>query len=337
MSLTPKARFMKVISLQKVDRPPVACCNQTATVEQMEKLGIFWPYAHKDAEKMAKLAAAAWEQTGLESIGVPFCQTVEAEILGCKLKWEDKKTSIPSVPFEGYSSPREVKIPENMLERGRMPVVLRAIEILKELYGEELPILGHINGPFSLSAHLAEPAKLMRMIIQKPDMVGEFCNVAVEVLAEYGNAMFEHGADVVVIEDMVASVDMVGPKFYEDFAAPYDKNLVDRLKGPNILHICGNTDSIIDAMINTGTDCLSIDSNADAKNAVDKTRGKAAIAGNVDALYALLRGTVEQVRKSTIESLKAGVDIVAPACSLSPLNNNANIKAMVETVKQYSS
>jgi [methyl-Co(III) methanol-specific corrinoid protein]:coenzyme M methyltransferase len=332
--MTPKERFMKALYFKKVDRPPVTCANQTATVEQMENIGIYWPDAHKDPVKMAKLAAAAWEQIGLEGIGVPFCQTVEAEVLGCKLKWDNKKSSIPSVPFEGYAKPEDVPIPENLLEQGRIPVVLRALEILKEEYGGKLPIMGHVNGPFSLASHLTDPTNMMKMILRTPDVVPEFCSIAGDVIAEYAGAMYEHGADIVVIEDMVASVDLLGPDFYVKFAAPHDKKLVSRLKGPTILHICGNADSIIDDMIKTGVNCISIDSKTDAKKAVDKSRGKAAVLGNVDALT-LLSKPQDEIYNSTLEAIKAGVDLVAPACAISPLTSNSNIKTMVDTVIEF--
>jgi len=336
MSMTPKERFLKAISLQEVDRPPVTCSNQTATVEQMHKIGVSWPDAHKDSKKMAKLAAAAWELTGLEGIGVPFCQTVEAEILGCEIKWDNKENSIPSVPFLGYKSPEDVVVPENILEKGRMPVVLKALEILKEKYGDHIPIMGHVNGPFSLASNLTEPTKMMMMVLRNPDAIPEFCKIAVDVIAEYANAMFDHGADLVVVEDMIASVDLLGPAFYVQFAVPYEKELISKLKGPNILHICGDADPVIEDMLSTGTDCISLDSKANGENAIAISKGKAAVMGNVDALKALMRGTPEDVRANTMESIMAGADLVAPGCSISPLTPDANIKVMVDTVKKYN-
>jgi len=332
MVMNARERFLKALAMEEVDRPSVTCANQTVAVEQMEKIGVFWPEGHKDPEKMAILAAAAWEQAGLEGMGVPFCQTVEAEILGCQLKWENKKNSIPSVPFRGYASPEDVEIPENILEKGRMPVVLKALEILKKKYDNEVPIMGHVNGPFSLAAHLADPSNILRLIIKSPETVHEFSKIATDIIAEYANAMFDHGADVVVVEDMVASVDLLGPDFYVKFAAPYDKELISKLKGPNVLHICGDADPIIDEMIKTGTDCISIDSKSNIENAVIKSKGRASVLGNVDAVTNLLRGSDDDVRNDTLSVMKAGVKLVAPSCSISPLTPTKNIKVMVDTV-----
>ncbi len=331
--MTPKERFMKALNLQKVDRPPVTCANQTATLDQMEKIGIYWPEAHKDPFKMARLAAAAWEQLGLEGAGVPFCQTVEAEIFGCEIKWGRKKTDIPQAPSKGYKSPDGVKVPENILEKGRIPVVLKAIELLSDKYGGEIPIYGHVIGPFSLAAHLAGMEKIMVTAFKNPDVVNEFTHLGVDTIAEYGNAMFDHGADVVVIENMFASVDIMGPQGYARVAAPYDKELINKLKGPTVLHVCGNGTLIIEDMIKTGATCISIDSRTDAKKSVIAAKRKAAIMGNVDTMKVLTYGTPEGVKTDTMRAIEAGIDIVAPGCAISPLTPNKNLKAMVDTVK----
>ena len=37
--MTPKDRLVKAIKLEKLDRPPITCFNQTVTLEQMENVG----------------------------------------------------------------------------------------------------------------------------------------------------------------------------------------------------------------------------------------------------------------------------------------------------------
>ncbi len=331
--MTPKKRFQKAMGLRNPDRPPVLCPNQTATLEQMEKIGVYFPEAHKEADKMARLAAAAWEQLGLEAVGVPFCQSVEAEALGCEVAWGDKKTDIPHVPSQGIATPDGIVVSENFLEKGRIPAVLRAVETLKEEYGDVIPVLGHVIGPFSLAAHLANMRKILVSIHKNPELVREFTRIGIDAIADYGNAMLEHGADAIVIENMFASVDMIGGESYAKFAAPFDEELIKKIKGDTILHVCGNGDKIIEDMIATGATGISIDSRTNAEKAVIAAKGKAAILGNVDTVKVLTFGTPKGVREDTLRALKAGVDIVAPGCALSPLTPSENIIEMVKTVK----
>jgi MtaA/CmuA family methyltransferase len=338
-----KERFMNALLKKDVDRKPVACANQTATVDQMDKLGIYWPEAHKDAEKMAALSAAAWTETGLECIGMPYCQTIESEILGCSLMWSDIRFesdrenmagAIPAVDFKGFKSVKDITIPDNILESGRIPVVLRALEISAEKYGDEVAILGHIDGPFSLATQLVGPENIFMAMMKDPDIIKEFIDLAVVFATEYGNAMYDHGADVVVVEDMLSTGELLGPKFYKIHSYPGAKELIGKIKGPNMLHICGRTDDLFDDMIATGTNCISIDSNADGKLAAEKANEKGiSVSGQVDALV-LLNKTPEDIKAETIKSIEAGFDIIAPSCAIPPATPNINLKAMVETVKQ---
>ena len=93
---TPKQRLYRVLRKQQVDRMPAVCFTQTATVEQMEACGAYWPDAHADAEKMATLAEAGHTVIGFEAVRVPFDITAEAELFGCGIKAGDLKQQ-PSV------------------------------------------------------------------------------------------------------------------------------------------------------------------------------------------------------------------------------------------------
>ncbi|MFW5914245.1 MAG: uroporphyrinogen decarboxylase family protein, partial [Thermoplasmatota archaeon] len=80
--MRPKERVLAAIDGEWVDRPPVCCMTTSVTVDQMRAADSFWPQAHTDAGEMADLAMAAHSVVGFESVRVPFCLTVEAEIMG---------------------------------------------------------------------------------------------------------------------------------------------------------------------------------------------------------------------------------------------------------------
>ncbi|MGQ9468562.1 MAG: uroporphyrinogen decarboxylase family protein [Nitrososphaerales archaeon] len=91
--LSPKRRVLATLRGEKVDRPPVTSiggCEGTVIVDVQKATGVYLPEAHKNPEKMAKLAIASQNLTGLENIKVPFDVVVEAEALGCGIKWVDK-------------------------------------------------------------------------------------------------------------------------------------------------------------------------------------------------------------------------------------------------------
>ncbi len=99
--MTPKQRIMAVLNQEKPDRMPCFGANSTVTYEQMEKVGAFWPDGHEKAEAMAKQALAAYTVLGFDAVRVPFCQTFEAEALGCKIKSGGKE----GIPGDRPSGP----------------------------------------------------------------------------------------------------------------------------------------------------------------------------------------------------------------------------------------
>ena len=78
---------------------------------------------------------------------------------------------------------------------------------------------------------------------------------------------------------------MLSPDMYERFALPYEKKVCDyahQLGVPYLLHICGNTDIIIDQMITCGTDVLELDYKTNINRAEEKMHGKTVFAGNIE-------------------------------------------------------
>lgn len=88
--MVPSPRERVLLSLQRksVDSVPVTCVNQTATLDQMNNIQVFWPEAYVDPSKMAKLAEAAYMATGLETARVPYDQTLVRLFWKCDiLSW----------------------------------------------------------------------------------------------------------------------------------------------------------------------------------------------------------------------------------------------------------
>jgi len=156
-----KNNVLKVLSGEESDITPVISVTQLGIVEAMEKTDAFWPEAHKNAEKMATLGSSLYELAGLENARIPFCLTVEAEAMGCKVDigGEDRTPQITETPFRSGS---DIKVPSDFLSRGRIPVVLEAVDKLKEKYEDTLPIIVGITGPFTLAGHLLGVENLVR-------------------------------------------------------------------------------------------------------------------------------------------------------------------------------
>lgn len=334
--MTKKELFLNALLGKKTDRYSVFCANQTATYEQMEALQAFWPEAHYKAESMAKLAEGAHSMIGFDAVRVPFCQTIEAEALGCEIK-EGGKKGVPSVAIHPFVVADVPTFPANFTERGRIPEVVNALRILKKKVGNEVAVIGGVIGPFSIATSLLGVMNILMGAVQEPEKVRPWLDFAGRASAEFAKALIDAGADAIVIEDMMASMDLSSPQIYKDLSGPWEKKLIDQLCVPTILHICGRVNPLIDDMIATGASAFSVDINVDIKDIKEKIKksGKTVtVVGGVDAVNTLFYGEdVETLKTQINESIKQGYDLIAPSCSIPPTTPMYKLLAMVEAVK----
>lgn len=329
--MTGRERLLHALAGEPTDRPPVISACQYATYELMEAAGASWPEAHHDAELMAVLSGAGASIIGLDAVRAPYCQTVEAEAMGAKIK-SGGKTHIPSISEHPYTFADTPCCPEDFLERGRIPAVLKAIGLLKKRYGDKVVVMGGIGGPFSIANSLVGITPFLKAMFKKPDSIVPFLETGYEAALRFGKAFIEAGADVIVIEDMMASLDMISPKNFRTMAAPYEKKLIEKLTVPTILHICGKLDKVMLDIAATGVAAISVESAVDipaAKAAFQQAGIRVPIVGDINPSGVLLQGTPDEVGAAVRDALARGVDIVSPGCAVAPSTPLANLQAMV--------
>jgi len=334
--MTEKDRFIAILNREEVDRISVACPLQTGTLEMMERANVFWPEAHYNAEIMAELSYAAYRLADIESVRVPFCLTVEAENLGCKISNGGQKSQ-PSVlestltTIENYMS---LKLPDPTKD-GRMPIVAKSLKILKGKVGDTVPLIAGVVSPFTLAGHIRGINNLLLDFFDNPEDVVNLLNFCCEVCISYSQYLGDSGADCISLIEPSATCEVIGPKYFQEFASPYIKKIVKNLEVPTILHICGDTVPILSFMRDTGVNGISIDHVVDISEAKDKIR-KTALIGNINPVDPLLFGQIDEILKQSSICVEKGIDILAPGCGLSPATPIVNIKAMTSFAKNYN-
>ncbi len=208
--------------------------------------------------------------------------------------------------------------PKDFLSRGRIPELLKAVAILKKEVGNEAVIVGGIIGPFTIAGSLIETVMLLRATFKSPDKIRPFLEVGQKASAALANAMIDAGADIISVEDMTASPDLIAPKTYRDLEVEYQARVIESIKVPTILHICGNVDPIVEYMAQTGADILSLEPKADAELARRKCGPNIILMGGVDTATTLFMKDVETVKAGAEESIDTGIQILAPGCAIAP-------------------
>jgi MtaA/CmuA family methyltransferase len=331
--MTPKRRFLSALFCGRVDRIPVGNPTSVATVELMEETGAFFPEVHMDAEKTATLAAAGHEILGFDTIMPYFSVQMEAPVLGCEMNWGDKET-MPDCVTHPYKEAEDIHVPkeEELLKVHSIKTVVDAIKILREKY-PTVAIIGKVMGPWTLGYHGFGVQNFLMDTILNPERVRKSLEKLQEISVMFANLQIRAGADVISFPDH-ATGDLVSPEMYRDFLVPLHKKIVTRIGAPIILHICGNTLSRAQYIVEEHFDCFHYDTKTDVIELKKVTGKEVSLIGGIDNPQTLLFGTPEDVKNQAKFAAKAGVEILAPECAIPLITPNKNLKAIVEAAKE---
>jgi len=326
-----RERLLKALRGEETDRPAVFCANSTATEQQAERFGLRWPAFHQKAEEMVKMAMGAHELFGFDGVRLPFCQTMEAEALGCEVFYRD---FIPSNDVPIYRLEDSPRYPDDFLKRARIPELLEGMRRLKGEAKGEVLVIGGISGPLTIARALLDSVPLLKASLKTPERILPFLQVGERASLELAKALVDAGAEVLVIEDMTASPDLLHPRTYRTAVWEYHRRLVEAIPVPCVLHICGNVTLIAEEMARSGASGLSIDPKANLKTMREKVGPGMRLIGGIETL-ALSLSNPQEIKNMAFRALREGIDILAPGCAIPPNSPSENIKAMVEAAREY--
>ena len=231
---------------------------------------------------------------------------------------------------------RDLAFPEEFLDRGRFPVYRKHLELLKKKVDDKLVIFGETEGAFTCAANLVGVEQLLKWCLRKPDNVARLFEIVKQASIAAAKFAFQNGADYFVFAEPTSSPTLLGPALYERFALPLEKEIISEITGPVVLHICGNTDSILSLMCDTGAAGISIEEQTNLKKAVEMAHSKRVrVFGNV-ANSTLSRTPAEVYSEATF-ALQGGTDFLCPGCGISPNTALENILQLKRARDDYFS
>ncbi|MDR0851945.1 MAG: methylcobamide--CoM methyltransferase [Clostridiales Family XIII bacterium] len=335
--LSPKERLDRSLSKQRIDRKAIICPGgmmNAAVVDVMKQTGHILPDAHADGKLMSLLAADVSELTGFENYGLPFCMTVEPEVLGSEIDLGSLSCE-PKIAREVYPNVAEVEYRDisTMLKDGRIGVISEAVSRLRDL-GSEIPVIGTVSGPVSTAASIVDPMPYLKALRKDPENAHKVMDYVTDFLIAYAELLIESGADVIGIADPTATGEILGPKMFAEFAVPYLNRITDAVHKRNrklILHICGDMGPVKQHIPALRADAISTDAMVNLKG-LKAEEPDLITMGNLST-YMLEFGNPDKVSARAEVLIRDGIDIIAPACGLSTSTPIANLRAFTDTVK----
>ncbi len=260
------------------------------------------------------------------------------EAFGCKIRYSDGDPILDHLPMKlkTLNDIDAINFP-NPRKDGRFPVVLAAAKRLFEETKGTIPIMANIEGVFTVATRIIDPSQILRMTLKTPEVLDVFLDRINRVLIELSLALVENGVNSISMPEPTASSSMLSPRMFRRFVLPRLQEYTKEVNVPVMLHICGDTAPILDAMAETGADILSLDQCMDLAEA-RKALPKAVIAGNVDPVDSLLMGKIETVEQDALRCLETmGTErfVLMPGCGIPPKTSIENLKAMVQAASDY--
>lgn len=199
------------------------------------------------------------------------------------------------------------------------PFVAEALKALRKEVGAETAVLGFVGCPYTLATYLVEGKtskeylEIKKMAMNEPQLLHSILQVVADNIGDYACYQIENGAQLIQIFDSWAG--HLSPRDYDEFAAPYQKQILDHIKSkhpevPTVVYI-KHSGALIERMAATGVDVVSLDWTVDMADGRDRIAqgraqagltGRGGVQGNLDP--AILYASHNVIRERTIEILK---------------------------------
>jgi uroporphyrinogen decarboxylase len=325
-------RIQATLGFEKPDRVPViAQVFGHAAILSDVSLGAYV----KDGGLMARCQLNALSHYGYDAVFAFMDAGVETEAIGSRLVYRDNM--YPYVEQYAVADAAEMAkfaVPDPG-RSGRMPEVLRAVQILRSELQDEVLIVGSVLGPMTLAMQLIGPEKTLFLAIDEPDQFARVLDFALEVAVSFGLAQIEAGAHLPLVFDPSASPAVIPPQFFREFVLPRTKKLFSALKSggslANWLHIAGPADTIYPFYPEAGVEIANFDYCIEPLRA-RQILPRTCLDGNIKPL-SFVEAEPNDIARESARLLdffsSHGGFILSSGCEIPPESKSENVAAMV--------
>lgn len=233
------------------------------------------------------------------------------------------------------------------------PFVAEALRTLREEVTPDTAVLGFVGCPYTLATYLVEGKtsrdylEIKKMAFKEPQLLHSILKNLAESIGEYALFQVENGAQLIQIFDSWAG--HLSPRDYDEFAAPYQKMVLDKIKAkypdvPTVVYI-KHSGALVERMAGTGADVVSLDWTVDmaegrariaAGRAAAGLAGPGGVQGNLDPAilfgdHATIKERAEEILTQAgpaghVMNLGHGIEATTP---------EENAAYFVETVRNF--
>lgn len=218
----------------------------------------------------------------------------------------------------------------NPLDSERMSDRIKGVELFKKELGEEVPVLGWIEGAFAQACDLRGVDNTMMDVYDNPDFIFELLEITTAVEIAFAKEQIRAGAEFIGIGESVAS--LVSNETFRKFSLPYMRRIIDEIHKMNAkvrLHICGDITQILGTLCELDIDILDLDWMVSIEKTREICGTELVVAGKFDPVAVLQDSNPEIIKKHIEEEARQAGDryMVCPGCEVPPDTSLENMLA----------
>jgi uroporphyrinogen decarboxylase len=302
--LDPTQRLLRACRGEPVDRPPVWLMRQAGRYlpeYRRVREGVGFLEMCRDVDRAVEVSLQPVRLVGSEA--VILFSDIFVPLAGMGVEVEFQPGPVLASPVRSAAQVEALRVPD---PRESVPYVFEILRALRrELEGPRIPLLGFAGAPFTLAAYLVEGSgsrsfsTLKRMMYREPELLRCLLARLTELTVGYLEAQVEAGAQAVQLFDTWAG--LLAPADYREWVLPAHREIaakLDRERAPLVLYV-GNGAHVLDSMVESGADVLSLDWRVEMAEAARRIGSRAAVQGNLDpcALHAPRQEIFRRVRE----------------------------------------
>lgn len=337
-----RENFTSAVNREKHDYTPVFLFDLTLG---MEVAGYPTSEVYRngfDGAKSAKSILALQSLLGTDAV-VGSVHSVDSRGLGSKMFFPDDKP--PYTEKQPFSDPEELykHSPSEVSEASTDQMIVSHNYIREKK--PDIGLLFHVPAPLSIAMIFRGIEKFFMDTLSEPEYADDelkFASESVGLIME--KIIPKIDADAVLFSGAYDNIDLLGLEPTERLSLKTLKPKIDLTHSyglPVVFHphgvlSAGDGETILDEMLDIGTDCLYYGENNDPRILLKHTKGKASIMGGIDTFTTIFLGPNERVKNDTLNCIKMFENedyIFTCSCSVDrglPLDH---IKTMVDTVR----
>lgn len=333
--MNPRERWSLLLIDEFPDRPPVF---PLVTSHAAKVFGCDLIQYCTEGKTLAEAQLAAQRKYGHDGLSVFTDVGIIAEAFGSI--YHLREFDVPTLDqpvLSDISLIDSLQIPDPGSD-GRLPVYLEAIDRLFREAGDILPVFAYVPCPFTTAAGLRGVEDFLMDTMLNPEAAHLMLEISCRAAEKLCDECILAGA-LPILVDPLSSGSVISRRTFEQFAAPYQRNLIRGLHRCDLdimLHICGDTSNMLDLIPGTGADLFSFDQ-ADINAVLQEMGDRVRLVGNLPP-YSLLASSEIPIEEKTGIILSEGLEnpkgyVLSTGCEVPIKCESQKLQAMINLGK----